>query len=212
MKISPSSGRPRRPQAARALAVSLLATVLACSAADRSTSAPGAKGEGAPAPATTGEVVSPDAIVGTLHGKVLAPEGTIPVGGALVALLDKEPEALPSWDVASQSLPTALPFALTSVEPSRPPPMATESALSARPCNKDRTPGHQNTGVLCDRLCARESRTNDRREDPASGSPAPAKPATGSRDACPSGRSPATPVSRQANRSSPNRPDRKSVV
>lgn len=96
MTISPSSGRPRRPQAARALAVSLLATVLACSAADRSTSAPGAKGEGAPAPATTGEVVSPDVIVGTLHGKVLAPEGTIPVGGALVALLDKEPEALPS--------------------------------------------------------------------------------------------------------------------
>ena len=54
-------------------------------------------------------------------------------------------------------------------------------------------PGHHAKSPSKDRLCARESRTNDRREDPASGSPAPAKPATGSRDACPCSPSQAKP-------------------
>lgn len=102
----------RGRRVAYALGLSLLGTVLACSASDRSTSSPGSKGGDTPPPASTGEVVSPDAVIGKLRGKVFAPEGTIPVGGALVALLDKEPEPLPTGLHCAKCVPldTGVPF------------------------------------------------------------------------------------------------------
>lgn len=72
--------------------------VAACSSSARTpapltASSDGDAGVDGNAPAV---VDDPDHVVATLHGKVLAPEGTIPIGGALVALLDVAPDPLVS--------------------------------------------------------------------------------------------------------------------
>jgi hypothetical protein len=102
----------------RSIQVLAFVALGACSASERSlpsNSADGGAGNGPQIDPTTG---TPVAIVGKLRGRVLAPEGKIPVSGALVALWGKEPEA-PTVGLHCDScvaLPREVPYVMTGAD------------------------------------------------------------------------------------------------
>lgn len=76
------------------VAVALALGLFACGTSDRA-AAPATSSDEAGAPKGPSDIVDgPGKTVATLRGRVLAPEGKIPVAGALVALMAEEPAAL----------------------------------------------------------------------------------------------------------------------
>jgi hypothetical protein len=72
----------------------LVTALAACSAAARSDGGAPLGDGGSTSASPAGDITDPTATVAKLHGVVLAPEGTIPIGGAVVALFESEPAPL----------------------------------------------------------------------------------------------------------------------